>query len=306
MATEKGLGRGLGALFGEAATSEALDCVFLPIGKVESSIKQPRKYFDEDALAELADSIGQHGIIQPLTVRKLSSGTYQIIAGERRWRAARLAGLELVPVRVIDADDRKAAQLALVENLQREDLNPIEEAKGLQSLIDDYFLTQEQAAESVGKSRPTVANSLRLLSLPDEVQLELEQGRISTGHAKVILSLKAKHLQLQLMEMIITGQLNVRDTEHEARKLINSIDPNWEADKPQTTSRNMRMFLNDIARRLEEDIGRKVRITGDGVMGKLSLEYYSNDDLDALIRIIGDAYPIQVKDHMLKDPMQQH
>ncbi|MDR2530352.1 MAG: ParB/RepB/Spo0J family partition protein [Oscillospiraceae bacterium] len=290
MASEKGLGRGLGALLGEASQSAAVDCVYLPIGKVESCDGQPRKYFDEDALTELAGSISQHGIIQPLTVRKLHSGNYQIIAGERRWRAARIAGLDTVPARIMEVDDRTAAQLALVENLQREDLNPIEEARGLQSLIDDFQLTQEQAAESVGKSRPAVTNALRLLSLPDEVQLELEQGRISTGHAKVILSLREPRQQLALLKSIIADRLSVRETEQEAKTIANQVsDDDVSVALPDPVAKGFRMYLNAIEKNLEGEIGRKVRISGDGSVGKLTLEYYSRDDLDALVRSLGSS-----------------
>ena len=179
MANERGLGRGLGALLGDAALqSQEGGSLSLPISQVEPGLKQPRKRFEDAALQDLADSIRTHGIIQPLTVRRLSSGYYQIIAGERRWRAAKLAGLTEVPAVIIEADDRKTMELALIENLQREDLNPIEEANGYKSLMEDYGLTQEEAAQRVGKSRPAVANALRLLALPDPVCLLVEEGQI--------------------------------------------------------------------------------------------------------------------------------
>ena len=187
MASKKpsGLGRGLGALLGDdVLKAESTGSLYLPISQVESCSSQPRKHFDEASLAELADSIREHGIIQPLTVRKLASGYYQIIAGERRWRAARLAGLQEVPVIVMEADDRKAAELAMIENLQREDLNPIEEAAGFQSLMETYHMTQEEAASRVGKSRSAVANALRLLSLTPPVAKLVEEGKLSAGHAR--------------------------------------------------------------------------------------------------------------------------
>ena len=192
MASKKpsGLGRGLGALLGDdVMNADAQTVTTLPIAEVESNSAQPRKYFDDAALAELAESIRLHGIIQPLTVRKLSSGYYQIIAGERRWRAARLAGLKEVPVVVMEADDRKAAELAMIENLQREDLNPMEEALGYQALIQQYHMTQEEAAARVGKSRPAVANSLRLLELDPSVQQQVVEGRLSAGHARALVPL---------------------------------------------------------------------------------------------------------------------
>ena len=177
----KGLGRGLAALLGDDVMTpeEEKTSLYLPISQVESCASQPRKQFDPDALADLADSIREHGIIQPLTVRKLQSGYYQIIAGERRWRAARMAGLSEVPAIVIEADDRKAMELAMIENLQREDLNPMEEAEGYQTLVQQYNMTQEETAQRVGKSRPAVANALRLLTLPDPVHLLLEEGKLS-------------------------------------------------------------------------------------------------------------------------------
>ena len=183
----RGLGKGLGALLGDAALrTDTSDNLYLPISQIEPYANQPRRHFDEEALQDLADSIREHGIIQPLTVRRLSSGYYQIIAGERRWRAARIAGLAEVPAIVIEADDRKAMELALIENLQRADLNPIEEAEGYQQLISQYGMTQEQAAERVGKSRPTVANALRLLSLGPEILKLVEAGTISAGHARAL------------------------------------------------------------------------------------------------------------------------
>ena len=194
MASKKpsGLGRGLGALLGDdVLKTESSGSLSLPLSQVESCSSQPRKLFDEAALAELADSIREHGIIQPLTVRKLSSGYYQIIAGERRWRAARLAGLAEVPAIVIEADDRKAAELAMIENLQREDLNPMEEAAGFQSLIENYHMTQEEAAQRVGKSRSAVANALRLLGLTPTVRRLVEDGQLSAGHARALLPLSS-------------------------------------------------------------------------------------------------------------------
>ena len=211
---KKGLGTGLGVLFGaddfEEDESELLN---LPISKVEPRLEQPRKTFDEEALRALADSIAQYGLIQPITVRKLDSGYYQIIAGERRWRAAREAGLTEVPVRVIEADDRRTAELALVENLQREDLNPIEEAKGYKTLIDEYGLTQEETAKSVGKSRPAIANAMRLLSLSEPVLDMVEKGQLSAGHARALVSINDEKQQLSAAKEVLEKALSVRRTE---------------------------------------------------------------------------------------------
>ncbi|MCF0136789.1 MAG: ParB/RepB/Spo0J family partition protein, partial [Oscillospiraceae bacterium] len=218
--TKKGLGTGLSALFGEdiLESEESGELIYLPISKIEPRADQPRSYFDDEALQELAESIGQYGLIQPITVRKLDSGYYQIIAGERRWRACRMARLDEVPVRVIDADDRRVAELALVENLQREDLNPIEEAKGYKALIDEYGLTQDDAARSVGKSRPTVTNSLRLLLLPNEVLEYVERGVLSAGHARALLAASTPELQIKVAQQVVAGGLSVRKTEQLAAK----------------------------------------------------------------------------------------
>ena len=214
MASKKpsGLGRGLGALLGDdVMKTESSGSLSLPISQVETCSSQPRKRFDDESLQELADSISQHGIIQPLTVRKLSSGYYQIIAGERRWRAARLAGLQEVPVIVIEADDRKAAELAMIENLQREDLNPMEEAAGFQSLIESYHMTQEEAAQRVGKSRSAVTNALRLLGLTPSVRKLVEEGKLSAGHARALVPLSPS-LQESAANAIVSGGLSVRQT----------------------------------------------------------------------------------------------
>jgi len=215
MASQKGLGKGLGALLGDFAEEPQEQSAYrmLPIYKVEPNPDQPRRDFDEEELQALSDSIAEHGIIQPLTVRELNSGYYQIIAGERRWRAARLANLQEVPVVVVEADDKKAMELALIENLQRQDLNPVEEALGYQSLMQDYGLTQEDAAKRVGKSRPAVANALRLLSLAPDVLEKVRSGVLSAGHARAVLTLKTEKKQLEAAQKIIALGLSVRQAE---------------------------------------------------------------------------------------------
>ena len=216
----KGLGTGLGVLFGQDEENEKdSQLLTLPISKVEPRLEQPREYFDQEALQELADSIAQYGLIQPITARKLDSGYYQIIAGERRWRAARLAGLQEVPVRVIEADDRRTAELALVENLQREDLNPVEEAKGYRTLMEEYGLTQEETAKSVGRSRPAVANALRLLSLSKPVLELLEKGELSAGHARALVPIQDGEKQLAAAKEVIDKALSVRKTEQLAGRM---------------------------------------------------------------------------------------
>ena len=276
--TPKGLGKGLAALLGDDVMSsqEEKSSLYLPISQVESCSSQPRKQFDPDALADLADSIREHGIIQPLTVRKLQSGYYQIIAGERRWRAARMAGLTQVPAIVIEADDRKAMELAMIENLQREDLNPIEEAEGYQVLMDTYQMTQEEAAASVGKSRSAVANALRLLKLCPSVRTMVEDGRLSGGHARALLPLSAE-LQESSAATILKNDLSVRQTELLVKKLTAEKKP--EPAKPGITVN----YAEEAARELGSSLGRGCRIVTGRKKGRIELEYYSMDDLNDLL-----------------------
>ena len=274
MAIKKGLGTGLGALFGEEP--ELAPAETLPISRVEPRAGQPRTVFDEPALRELADSIAQHGLLQPITVRQLDSGYYQIIAGERRWRAARLAGLTEVPVRVIEADERKAQELALVENLQREDLNPMEEARGYRALMDDFGLTQEAVSQSVGKSRPTVANALRLLSLQEPIAKMLEDGQLSTGHARALLPIEDKSLQLEAAKQVVEKGLSVRQTESLAASLMKS--PKAPAKKAPGID-----YAAQTSAELEKALGRKVRIVDGRKRGRIELEYYGADDREALL-----------------------
>ena len=284
MANKKpsGLGRGLGALLGDDVLKpEAAGNLYLPISQVESYSAQPRKLFDEDALAELADSIREHGVIQPLTVRKLSSGYYQIIAGERRWRAARLAGLTEIPAVVIEADDQKAAELALVENLQREDLNPMEEAAGYQSLIQTYHMTQEEAARRVGKSRSAVANAMRLLGLQPGVRKLVEEGSLSAGHARALLPLSPA-LQAKAAEAVVQGQLSVRQTEVLAKKLL--TEPAEEPEIPEPPKEVD--YAAEAQRSLASRLGRGVKIVTGRKKGRIELEYYGLDDLNDLLEAL--------------------
>lgn len=280
MASERGLGKGLGALLGDAAlqTQEG-GSVTLPIAQVEPGIKQPRKRFDEGNLADLAESIRNHGIIQPLTVRRLASGYYQIIAGERRWRAAKLAGLSEVPAIIIEADDRKVMELGLIENLQREDLNAIEEAMGYKTLIEDYGLTQEEAAQRVGKSRPAVANALRLISLPDAIRALVEEGQLSAGHARALLSISNAVLQKKLAQKVVAEGLSVRQTEAMAKRLSKE----QEDEKEETPADPMKMYRDAAAKELSSRWGRKVSISMGAKKGKLEFEFYNDEDLTELL-----------------------
>jgi len=280
MASKKpsGLGRGLGALLGDDVLKpEAAGNLYLPISQVESCSAQPRKLFDEAALAELADSIREHGVIQPLTVRKLSSGYYQIIAGERRWRAARMAGLTEIPAVVIDADDKKAAELALVENLQREDLNPMEEAAGFQSLIQTYHMTQEEAAQRVGKSRSAVANAMRLLGLQPDVRKLVEEGSLSAGHARTLLPLSPA-LQAKAAETVVQGQFSVRQTEALVKKLMSEPEDEEEHAAPREVD-----YTLEAQAALSSKLGRGVKIVMGRKKGRIELEYYDVDDLNNLL-----------------------
>ena len=278
------LGKGLDALLGDTTLQiQSGGSVMLPISQVEPGSNQPRKHFDEEALADLSESIRQHGILQPLTVRRLSSGYYQIIAGERRWRAARMAGLTEVPAMIVEADDRKVMELGLIENLQREDLNPMEEAMGYRSLIKDYGLTQEEVSQRVSKSRPTVANAMRLLQLPQEVQWLIEQGNLSAGHGRAMLPLANPDVEIAMADEIMRKNLSVREVEERVRRMRNEDIPAGPISKPNKAARDQEMYYRDVELQLSQDLGRKVTITPGRKKGKLTLEYYDIDDLNALL-----------------------
>jgi len=278
-------GLGQDAIFGHPEDKSAASggAVSLPIAQVEPGLNQPRKRFEPEALADLTESVRTHGIIQPLTVRQLSSGYYQIIAGERRWRAARAAGLDTVPAIIIEADDRKVMELGLIENLQREDLNPVEEAKGYQVLIQEHGLTQEEVAQSMGKSRPTIANTLRLLALPEAVLILLEEGSISAGHARAILAAPSEELQVKAAQMTATQGLSVRQTE----ALIKSLQKlAAQEEAPVKPTSDIAMYLAEVEKNLTSRFGRKVRVVDKGKKGRIELEYYDTDDLNALLDVL--------------------
>ena len=286
----KGLGKGLAALLGDDVidSQEEKSSLFLPISQVESCASQPRKQFDPESLADLADSIREHGIIQPLTVRKLQSGYYQIIAGERRWRAARLAGLTEVPVIVMEADDRKAAELAMIENLQREDLNPMEEAAGFQSLIESYHMTQEEAAQRVGKSRSAVTNALRLLGLTPSVRKLVEEGKLSAGHARALVPLSPS-LQESAANAIVSGGLSVRQTEALVKRL------SAEKKEAQAKDPDEVDYLAEAQNELKARLCRGVKIVPGRKKGRIELEYYGVDDLNDLLDALAVIKVSQLK-----------
>ena len=279
MAVQKGLGKGLGALLGDFSDEPIEKSAYqkLPIYKVEPNPDQPRHDFDEEELQALADSIEEHGIIQPLTVRELSNGYYQIIAGERRWRAARLAKLQEVPVVIIEADDKKAMELALIENLQRQDLNPVEEALGYRSLMEDHGLTQDDAAKRVGKSRPAVANALRLLNLSPEVLEKVRDGSLSAGHARAVLSLKTEKKQLEAVQKIIALGLSVRQAELLCKNI--SKEPVPVKEEPVLKVN----YVAECEKLLSKHLGRGVKIVNGKRKGRFELEFYGEEDLQVLL-----------------------
>jgi len=279
MASNKGLGKGLGALLGDFSeeTAEKSAYQLVPIYKVEPNANQPRQDFDEEELQALADSISIHGVIQPLTVRELPGGYYQIIAGERRWRAARLAGLNEVPVVIMEADDRKVMELALIENLQRQDLNPMEEAMGYQSLIEEYGLTQEEAAKRVGRSRPAVANALRLLGLAEPVMEMVRRGDLTAGHARAVLSLKSGKKQQEAAQKIHALGLSVRQAELLCKNMAK--EPAKE-EKPEVFKVD---YVAECEKQLSRHLGRGVKIVNGKRKGRFELEFYGQDDLQNLL-----------------------
>ena len=276
-----GLGKGLDALFMDnSIEEEAKSAVKLKINDIEPNRAQPRKSFDEEALEELANSISTHGVIQPLLVRPLADGGYQLIAGERRWRASRMAGLTEVPVVIREMSDSEAMELALVENLQREDLNPIEEAQGLALLMETYGLTQEQAAKRVGKSRPAVANSMRLLSLPQEVLAMVERGELSAGHARTILALENAGQITALANEIIKKNLSVRETERAVKALLKGDTKKEKRAKKRDT------YYDEVELAVSQSLGRKAKVSlSAGNKGTLEIEFFGKEDLSKLMKL---------------------
>ena len=275
-----GLGKGLDALFAENAVEEQGRTVAVRITEIEPNRAQPRKQFDEVALSDLAASISQHGVLQPLLVRPLPSGRYSLVAGERRWRAARMAGLNEVPVVIREMTDQEAAELALIENLQREDLNPMEEAIGYRTLMDSYGMTQEEAAKAVNKSRPAVANALRLLNLPDEIAEMVSSGQLSAGHARAILSFETLTAQMEAAQAAIKQDLSVRAAEALVKKL--NTAPKTVSPKKEFTA----SFGKEVALALGEQMGRKVKVNAGKKGGILQIEYFDEDDLRSIAKAL--------------------
>lgn len=274
---QRGLGRGLGALLSDYSENDAAQAVTtLPLQRIEPNPNQPRKRFDEVELQALADSIAQHGLLQPLAVRDMGNGYYQIIAGERRWRACRLAGLSEVPVTVVEADDRTVMELALVENLQREDLNPMEEAEGYRVLLEEYGLTQEQAAQQVGKSRSAVANALRLLTLSDEVRALVENGELTAGHARALLTLPNGRLQKAAAQKILALRLSVRQAEAMCKRMAAEEKPK---EEPEPLAVD---YIAECEKHLTRRLGRRVHIVNGKRKGRVELDFYGDDDLQKL------------------------
>lgn len=276
---QSGLGKGLGALMLENNVDDMVSTSTLPINEIIPNKEQPRKTFDEGALQELADSITVHGVLQPLLVRPLLSGGYQLIAGERRWRASRMAGLKEVPVIIRELSDSEAMEIAIIENLQREDLNPIEEAEGLQALIDKCDYTQEQVAVSVGKSRPAIANALRLLKLPEEVRQMTKEGEISAGHARALLAFDNQAIIYEVAKQIVSDKLTVRDVERLAKR------PTKSAEKKQN-AKHRDSFYDEVELSLTDVLGRRVKVYNGRSKGTLEIEFYSLDDLKDIANAI--------------------
>ncbi|WP_448920093.1 ParB/RepB/Spo0J family partition protein [Eubacterium sp.] len=279
MAKKSGLGKGLGALMLENNTDSMVNTSTLNINEITPNKEQPRKTFDETALEELADSIRQHGVLQPLLVRPLTSGGYQLVAGERRWRASRLAELKEVPVIIKELSDTEAMEIAIIENLQREDLNPIEEAEGLQALIDKCGYTQEQVATSVGKSRPAITNALRLLKLPEEVREMAKDGTISAGHARALLAFDNQPMMIECANQIVSKKLTVRDVEKMAKR------PAAKSTE-QKIAKRRDSFYDEVELSLTEALGTKVRVYNGRNKGTLEIEFYTLDDLKNIANAI--------------------
>lgn len=278
---QSGLGKGLNALMLENSVEEAMPTNTLSINDIVPNKDQPRKTFDEGALQELADSISQHGVLQPLLVRPLPAGGYQLVAGERRWRASRIAGLKEVPVVIKELSDVETMEIAIIENLQREDLNPIEEAEGLQALIDRCGFTQEDVAVSVGKSRPAIANSLRLLKLPKEVRDMTRNGEISAGHARALLAFDNEAMIYEAAQNIVKNNLTVRDVERLAKISERTV-------KSRSSSKRRDSFYDEVELSLTEVLGRKVKVYNGRGKGTLEIEFYSAEDLKEIANKLGE------------------
>ena len=283
-----GLGRGLDAIFAENTQESGSGAVMLRISELEPNREQPRKDFDEKAMAELADSISQHGVLQPLLVRPIFGGGYQIVAGERRWRAARMAGLSEVPAMVREMNDGEVMELALIENLQREDLTPLEEARGYQTLLEKYELTQEEVAKTVGKSRPAVTNAMRLLGLPQEIQDMVERGELSAGHGRALLVFADEEMMVAVARKAAAEGLSVRQLEKLAKKAAQ------ESSGKEAPVVSRCTYFDEVELSLHEHLGRKVRVAANGKKGVLQIEFYGEEDLQRLMASIEFKEPDEI------------
>ena len=287
MAKKSGLGRGIDSIFldNDFTTEEKAGASKLRISQIDPTPGQPRREFDGEALAQLADSIGVHGVLQPILVREVAPDRYRIVAGERRWRASKMAGLSEIPAIVVDISDREAAEIALIENIQREDLNPIEEALGYETLKKEYSLTQEEISAKVGKSRSAVANAMRLLDLPEAVRALVVAGTLSAGHARTLLGLKSAEAMISLAEKTVALDLSVRDLENEVRRLNRLMQK--ESEKEEEVEDEVRVdYVKELERRMTSHLGRRVKLSAKGAKKSLTLYFEDNDDLDELLTLI--------------------
>lgn len=282
-AKKGGLGKGLSAIFMENESEDSNSTVTLKISELQPNREQPRREFDEKSLAELADSISQHGILQPLLVRPFLDGGYQIVAGERRFRAARMAGLTEVPVVIRDLSDSETMQLALIENLQREDLTPVEEAKGYKQLMDSYGLKQEEVSRVVGKSRPAIANALRLLALPEDILQLISDGKLSAGHGRTLLSFKNPQEMEKAARLASTEDISVRELERLAKKSNKALE---NADVKKIYEKKL-SYYGEVELALKEHLGRKIKVNGNEKKGVLEIEFYGKDDLTYIAKLLG-------------------
>lgn len=286
MSSKKGgLGRGLDALFTDNSLQSEENSSKLRISEIEPNKNQPRKEFDEDALSALADSIAAHGVLQPLVVRPLSNGKYQLVAGERRWRASRIAGLTEVPVVIKELTEQEASEIALIENLQREDLNVIEEAEGYKELIEKFNLTQEEVAQVVGKSRSAVTNTLRILTLPESILDFVRNNTLSYGHARCLIPLEDEEKMKEVVNLIISKELSVRQTEKIVKALVEVKNNGEEERKPEKTAKDV--FYTEVELALTREMGRKIKVTGNKNKGTIEIEFYSKEDLKTIANKLG-------------------
>ena len=282
-----GLGKGLDAIFIENESEESSSSITLKISEIEPNKSQPRKEFDENALAELAESISIHGVLQPLLVRPIADGGYQIVAGERRWRASRMAGLTEVPVVIKELTDSEAMELALIENLQREDLTPVEEALGYKQLMEEYNMSQDQVSKTVGKSRPAIANALRLLNLPEEILHMVSTAKISAGHGRTLLAFKNPDDMLKAAKLCESEEISVRELERMAKKSNQEFENRDKEEKPEKKEKRL-PYYDEVELSLNEHLGRKVNVLGDSKnKGVLEIEFYSKEDLFELAQLLG-------------------